>query len=105
MALNVHAPTFTGTGPTLAAPTTSELVDASGPTLLMVAVGATATTITVVVPGTDQYGLTKPDVVIGPLTSVTRLIRLDASMADPATGLVTVQFSQVAGVTASLVKL
>ncbi len=106
MALNIHSATVTGAGPTLAAPTTTETVDTTGGDVgLLVTVGATATTVGIVVPGNDEYGTARPDVTSGALTSVTRLLRIPRSAADPATGLVTVTFSQVTGVTASVVKL
>ncbi len=106
MALNTYAANVTGTGPTLAAPTTTETIDtSSGNTLLLVAVGATATTVTLVVPGNDEYGTAKPDVTSASLTNVTRVFLIPRSAASSSTGLVTVNFSQVANVTASIVRL
>lgn len=106
MALNIHAADVTGTGPTLAAPTTSETVDVSGgDVLLVVTVGATATTVTIVVPGDDEHGQARPDVTSASLTNTTRVFRIPRTAQSPTTGLVTVNFSQVTGVTASVVRL
>jgi hypothetical protein len=70
-----------------------------------VKVGATATTVTVVVPG-SQYGQARPDVVLSGLTSTERMIGpLVQDLADPATGLITLQTSQQTGVTAALVRV
>lgn len=105
MALNSYVANVTGTGPTLAAPTTTETIDTSGGNvLLLVTVGATATTVTLVVPGNDEYGSAKPDVTSASLTNTTRAFLIPRSAADSATGLVTVTFSQVASVTASIVR-
>lgn len=103
MALNVVSPDYTGTGPaaSLAAPTVSETVDVSGGTVfLLVVIGATATTITIPVGPKDAFGRTQTSITSGALTSTTRVLRLTRDMADPTTGLVTVQFSQVTNVTA-----
>lgn len=106
MALNTHVPDVTGTAPTLAAPTASETIsDPTDRTLLLVVVGATATTITIPVPGTDKVGRNLSNLSTGALTNTTRLIRITRDMVDPATNAVTVNFSSVAGVTAALVRL
>lgn len=86
-----------------AAPTVSEVVQRPGPTkFLWVKVGGTATTITVVRPGTHPGGDTVDDNVIGPLTSVERVIPIGSEYR-AADGTATVQFSQVTGVTALLI--
>lgn len=106
MALLDHRVTYLGTGPTMAAPTTSETILApDAATALMVTVGATATTITIVRPGDDAVGVAVPDQTIGPLTNVTRLIKVDSNYVDRATGNAAVTFSQVAAVTASVVRI
>ena len=106
MALNDHRATYAGTGPTLAAPTTSETILAPDDrTGLLVVIGATATTITIVRPGDDVVGVAVTDQVIGPLTSTTRLIKVDANYVDRSTGNAAVTFSQVANVTASVVRI
>lgn len=106
MALNTYAANVTGTGPTMAAPTTTETIDtSSGNTLLLVTVGATATTVTLVVPGNDEYGLARPDVTSASLSNTTRAFLIPRSAADSSTGMVTVTFSQVTAVTASIVRM
>jgi hypothetical protein len=86
-----------------AAPTVSEAVARPGPNkFLWVKVGGTATTITIVRPGTHPGGDVVDDNVIGPLTSVERIIPIGAEYKG-ADGNATVQFSQVTGVTALLI--
>lgn len=105
MALNDHTIGYAGAGPTLAAPTTSEtIIEPDDHTAVLVVIGATATTITVVRPGVDAVGVAITDQVIGPLTNVTRLIKVDRNYRDPATGNATIQFSQVTAVTATVVR-
>lgn len=106
MALNDSAANYAGTTPTLAAPTTSETIIAPDDrTGLLVVIGATATTITIVRPGNDAVGVAVPDQTIGPLTNTTRLIKVDANYVDRSTGNAAVTFSQVTGVTASVVRI
>lgn len=105
MALNSYQPDFAGTGPTLAAPTTSEtIVTPDERTFLMVVIGGTATTITIVRPNTDDLGRAAVNMVIGPLTNATRIIKIGRNYKDPVTGNTTVNFSQVTAVTASVVR-
>ena len=105
MALNDLTVGYDGVGPTLAAPTTTETIAAPDDhTALLVVIGGTPTTITLVRPGTDNVGVAVPDKAIGPLSNTTRLIKVDRNYRDPATGDATVQFSQVTGVTASVVR-
>lgn len=83
----------------LAAPTTSETITApTWNTLLELEVGATATTITIPRPGTNAEGDTRAPLVIGPLTSTRRVIRIHSGYMDLATKNATVLFSQVVGV-------
>lgn len=85
----------TGGGDTLAIPD----VD----TFLHIKVGSTATTITIAVPASrvPRPDLTFGNLVIGPVTSQERMIGpIDPDLfVDPTTGLVTVTYSQVVGVT------
>jgi hypothetical protein len=96
---------ITGTTVTFAAPTTSETIVPDVDCIYVVVVGATSTTVTVVVPGT-QYGQARADVVVlSAATNQTRYIGgLVPDLADPSTGLITVTFSQVTNVTAALVR-
>lgn len=65
----------------------------------------TIDTVTVVVPGNDQFGsaVTDPTIAV-PITTGDRMIPLFPAMADPATGLVTVTHSQTTSVTCALVR-
>jgi len=91
---------------TFSAPTTSDTVTPDSGLLLYVKVGGTATTITVVVPGNQFYsGTATTDPTSGSVTSQDRQIYLPPQLADPATGLITVTYSQVTGVTAALLKV
>jgi hypothetical protein len=104
MALNVVAADSIGTNPaaSLAAPTTTQTIPAVSDdrSILWVEIGATATVVTLVVPGVDRFGIARPDVVTASLTSTKRAFRLVPEMVDPATGLITINFSQVTSVLA-----
>lgn len=92
--------------PSFAAPTTSDTIRPDGALILYVKVGGTATTVTVVVPGNQPYsGTATSDLSTGSITSTERAFYIPASIADPTTGLVTVTYSQVTGVTAALLKV
>lgn len=107
MALADVSVDFAGTQPatSLAIPTTSEtIVGPSDRTMLMVVIGSTATTITITKPGTDDVGRANVNMVVGPLTSTTRIIKIGRQYKDPTTGNVTVGFSQVTGVLACVVR-
>jgi hypothetical protein len=90
---------------TAVAPATTEVVaDPSWGTIAEFIVGGTATTITIVRPGTFGSGDAVSDYVVGggALTSTSRFVRLGAEYADAAatpTGAVTITFSQVTAVT------
>jgi hypothetical protein len=89
-----------------AAPTVSEAIASAGPGVyLWVKVGATATTVTVVRPGNNKLGDAVADYTTGALTSQERIIPITRDLKDTATGLVTVTFSQVASVTACLIRV
>jgi hypothetical protein len=90
------------TQPALAAPTTSEVIaNASWGTILEFEVGGTATTVTIVRPGNTAEGDAVADfVVLTAGTSTRRAVRIPENYKDPATGNVTVQFSQVTAVLA-----
>lgn len=65
----------------------------------------TADTVTIVIPGNDQFGSAVPDpTVTVPITSGDRMIPILPTMADPATGLVTVTHSQTTSVTCALLR-
>ena len=94
-----HTPSFT-------APTVSDTITYSEGLMLFVKIGATATTITVVVPGNQVYsGAAKTDLVATSVSNTERTFWIGPEAVDPATGLVTVTYSQVTGVTAALFKV
>ncbi|MGH9248105.1 MAG: hypothetical protein ACRD0W_01085 [Acidimicrobiales bacterium] len=107
MALVVpQAAAITGTNVTFAAPTTSETITPDPDAVYVVVIGATSTTVTIVVPGLT-FGQANPDIpVLTAATNTTRYIGGlgNPALADPATGLITVTFSQVTNVTAALVR-
>jgi hypothetical protein len=96
---------ITGPAITLSAPSASDTTAPGERTFYWVKVGGTATTVTVVTPGT-KFGQALADVAVGPLTNTDRLIGpLVGELADPATGLVTIQTSNQTGVTAAVVTI
>jgi hypothetical protein len=96
---------ITGLEAVFAAPSTSETIVPDADVVYEVVIGATSTTVTVVVPGT-AYGQARPDVVVGSAVTNKRyhIGGLVPDLADPATGLITVTFSNVTNVTAALVR-
>lgn len=90
----------------LAAPTVSETIPDPGPgVFLLVVVGATPTTLTIVTPGNLPTGVAVPDTVISAAASSTYLIKIDGNYRDPATGNAAITFSSVATVTASIIRV
>ncbi len=106
MALAVHVPNYTGTGPaaSLAAPTVAETVNvSSGPVWLLVVVGGTATTVTYTPSNIDAFGRAVSTVSTGSVTNSTRALLIPVSAGD-ANGNVPVSFSQVTAVTAVVLR-
>lgn len=96
---------ITGAAITYSAVAASDTVEPDDRAFYHVKAGGTATTVTVVVPG-SQYGQARPDVAVGPLTSTDRFIGpLVADLADPATGLITIQHSATTSVTGAVVRI
>lgn len=94
--------------PSYAAPTTSDTITPDTGQILYVKVGATATTITVVVPGNQPYsGTATTDLIATSISNTERIFYLPSSiLADPAAaGLITVTYSQVTNVTSALFKV
>jgi len=89
--------------PTFAAATvtTGDTVVAGNDTFVVVKNGGgSPTAVTVVVPGTDEYGNAKPDLAVSVVNGTERYIPLrSAGLIDPTTGLVTVICSPVTSVT------
>lgn len=89
--------------PSFAAPTVSDTINWQPGLLLYVKVGATATTVTIVIPGTQEYsGADVDDLAATGITSTERVFAIPKLARDPATGLVTVTYSQISGVTHAL---
>ncbi len=93
--------------PNFTTPTTSDTIAPDSALALYVKVGATSTTITLVVPGNQPYsGTATTDVVVSSVTNTERIFFLNpAILTDPATGFITVTYSQVTNVTSALFKL
>jgi hypothetical protein len=103
--LSQQAPNITGTALTYSTPSASDTIVPGSGLYLHVKTGGTGTTVTVVVPGT-QYGQARPDVAVVIGVSTDRLIGpLVGDLADPATGLITVQYSSTTTVTAALLQM
>jgi hypothetical protein len=104
--LSAQAPNITGAAMTYTAVNSTDTATPGNNVYLHVKTGGTGTTVTVVVPG-SQYGQARPDVSTGAIgTSTDRIIGpLVPDLADPATGLVTIQYSSTATVTAALLQM
>jgi hypothetical protein len=91
--------------PVYSAPTVSDTFRWEEGLVYIARVGVTSTTVTLLVPGADPFtGVAEGDVIASAVTSADRVFLCPKVVRDPATGLVTVTYSQVAGVTAALVK-
>lgn len=100
----VSAPSLTPSYSAVAASDTIAITDDR--TFLHVKNGSgTIDTVTIVIPGNDQFGSAVPDPTVAvPITTGDRMIPLTPAMADPATGLITVTHSQTATVTCALLR-
>lgn len=106
--ISPQAAAVTGTAPTMSAPTASDTLAPTERGFYLIRTTGTATTVAIVIPGNDEYGLARPDasVVVGatalhviPLTAYTRA-------ADATTGLVTVTHSgALTGVTTAFITI
>jgi len=68
--------------------------------------GGSPDTVTIVIPGNDQFGSAIPDPTVSvPATTGDRMIPIRAAMMDPATSLVTVTHSFTTTVTCALVRV
>jgi len=100
-----------GLNPTYGAATAGgDTFTGSNRTFLHVKVGSTATTITLPVPtgkGVDFVDIAIGTLTVGPVTSAERMIGpcMAEVFSDPVTGLVTVNYSQVTGVTVAVFDL
>jgi len=92
--------------PAFTTPTTSDTITYQSGLLLYVKVGATSTTITVVIPGTQPYsGVATTDLIVSSVTNTERAFAIPLDAVDQTTGLVTVTYNQVTNVTAALLKI
>jgi hypothetical protein len=90
---------------TYSTPTTSDTITPDSGLILDVVIGATSTTVTMVVPGNQPYtGTAITDQSTGAVTNTRRHFAITRDLVDPATGLVTVTYSQTTNVTAALLK-
>lgn len=96
---------ITGPALTYSAVASSDTVAPSQRGFVHVKTGATSTNVTVVVPGTE-YGQARADVTVAVGTNTERMIGpLVPDLADPTTGLVTIQYSATASVTSAAVQV
>jgi hypothetical protein len=105
MALMTPQPISTVITPTFAAPTASDTIKADSGLLLYVKNGATSSTVTIVVPSYVLYVGTITQDLVATFSNSERAFYIPPSIADPATGLVTVTYSSTATVTAALLKV
>jgi hypothetical protein len=92
--------------PSFAAPTVSDTIQYEEGLALYVKIGGTATVVTLVIPGLQSVsGTAKTDLVTGSLSNAERVVEIPREAIDPDTGLVTVTFSNVTGVTVALLKV
>jgi hypothetical protein len=107
--LTVQSINRLGTTVTLAAPSASDTFVATGRTFYYIVVGGTATTVTIVVPMARDVipNVDISNLVVGPLTSVSKMIGPlpPEIFSDPTTGLVTVTTSNQTSVTAGVFDL
>jgi hypothetical protein len=102
MALVTRSATdLASTAGTLAAPTVSETISApTEKTYIVIVNGATASSVTFVVPGTDDFGVARPDVTIALPASAVLIQKIGRKYKDPATSNATMTFTNVTTVLA-----
>lgn len=90
--------------PTFSAVSASDTINPLEDMFLVVRnAGGSADSVTIVIPGNDQFGSAIPDPSVSvPATTGERWIVITPQMADPATGLVTVTHSFTTSVTCGL---
>jgi hypothetical protein len=103
--LNAQTPTILGAALTYSAVTATDTANPGNNVFLHVKTVGTADTVTIVVPG-STYGQARPDVAIAIGTNTDRIIGpLVADIADPTTGLVTINHSATSAVTCALLSM
>lgn len=100
----------TGTAATYAAVSASDTIapDTSKRFLYHVKnAGGSPDTVTVVVPGTDEFGQAHPDIAVTVTNATEKFIPLNLQprLADPSTGLITITHSFTTSVTAALLTI
>ena len=93
--------------PSFTTPTALDTITPDSGLILYVKIGATSTTITLVIPGNQPYsGAATTDSVVSAVTNTERVWYLNpAILTDPASGLIAVTYSQVTNVTSALLKI
>src|SRR5215475_9156351 len=91
---------------TFSTPTTSDTITPVDGVILYVKVGATATTVTMSVPGNQPYtGTAIVDATTGSISSTERQFGITRDLIDASLGgLINVTYSQTTGVTVALLK-
>lgn len=106
MALMTPQPIANVITPSFTTPAASDTIAATSGLVLYVKNGATTSVVTVVVPGDQAYsGVAATDLVLGTFANGERVFYLPPSIADPATGLITVTYSPPTTVTTALFKI
>jgi hypothetical protein len=106
--LSTQSPSIAGTTPTYGAVSASDTILAPDDRTFLIVKngGGSPDTVTIVIPGNDQFGSAIPDPTVSvPATTGERWIRLTSQMIDPATSLVTVTHSFTTTVTCALVRV
>ena len=105
MALNDFTISNALAAPTFAAPTASEFVGSvDRHTAIYVKNGATASSMTIVIPLNGPGDVPLADKVVSLGTSVERLVKIPVEAVDSTTGLANITFTNVTTVTACLIR-
>lgn len=95
--------TVTPLGPTITFQAAGSIYDAFVPVprgILRVRTAGTITTVAITIPGTDRYGLARPDISVAlPATGEKDFGPFDSDAADAVTGLVTFTCTPITAVT------
>lgn len=99
----------TGVQATYSAVSASDTVTPESNTLIyhVKNAGGSPDTVTIVVPGTDQFGQARPDVAVTVTNGTEKFIylTLQQQLADPTTGVITITHSFTTSVTAALLRV
>lgn len=106
--LSLQKSKVNGTSLSFQAAAASDTFPAGQKALIVRNGNAAALTVTVATPGSDKYGLARPDIVsvsIPATTGVGIIGPFPADLEDPSTNVVTVTYSVTASVTVALVEV